>query len=122
MTLQETYEQFGGDFEGVMSRLPKEELVERFVRKFLTEPSYGNLVEGIREKDCEKSFRGAHSLKGVCANLGFSRLENSSKELTEFLREKQVDEVDWTEVAKLQEQIDVDYKEVIRSIQAYVEA
>ena len=40
----------------------------------------------LAEKNAEKAFRAAHTLKGVCLNLGFTELYKVSAELTEVLR------------------------------------
>ena len=61
-------------------------LVEKFARKFLDDPSYQTLVETMDKADYEEAFRAAHTLKGVCANLGFTQLFKVSSDLTEELR------------------------------------
>jgi len=48
--------------------------------------SFEQLKEGLEENDGEKAFRAAHTLKGVCLNLGFNGLNKLSSELTEKLR------------------------------------
>ena len=52
--------------------------------------SFEDLKEGIRLQDGEKAFRAAHTLKGVCLNLGFSGLGKVSAELTEKLRGRDI--------------------------------
>ena len=42
--------------------------------------------DGVAAQDGEKAFRAAHTLKGVCLNLGFTELYKVSAELTEVLR------------------------------------
>ncbi len=86
MTLQEFYDAIGGDYKGVMSRLMKEERVLKYVRKFLNDASFETLNTKIAEGDYEEAFRAAHTIKGVASNLGFSKLLDSSHELTEELR------------------------------------
>ena len=48
--------------------------------------SYQELVNALKEGRDEDAFRAAHTLKGVCLNLGFDRLYEVSAELTEKLR------------------------------------
>ena len=86
MTLKEFYDKIGGDYNGVMSRLMKEERVVKFVRRFLDDKSLATLDEKLAEGNYEEAFRAAHTIKGVASNLGFSRLLDSSNELTEELR------------------------------------
>ncbi len=38
--------------------------------------------------DTETAFRAAHTLKGICMNLGFDRLYEASYDITEVLRAK----------------------------------
>lgn len=86
MTLKECYETLGGDYEDTVKRLINENILRKFVVKFLDDPSYSELCRGMREKDAELAFRAAHTLKGVCQNLGFTALYESDNELTEKLR------------------------------------
>ena len=86
MTLQECYAAMGGDFEEVKSRLRSERLVEKFALKFLADPSYDTLTATMASQDYEEAFRAAHTIKGVCQNLGFTALMSSSSRLTEALR------------------------------------
>ena len=72
MTVKECYEKVGSDYDGVLKRLGSEALVKRFAVKFLNDPSFQDLTDGLAAKDGEKAFRAAHTLKGVCLNLGFT--------------------------------------------------
>lgn len=89
MTVQECYEQAGADYQDAMNRLGSEALIKRFALKFLQDKSYEQLQEGLAQKDAEMAFRAAHTLKGVCANLGFESLFKVSSALTEQLRGKE---------------------------------
>ena len=86
MTIKECYEKVGSDYDGVLKRLGSEALVKRFAVKFLNDPSFQELTDGLAAQDGEKAFRAAHTLKGVCLNLGFTELYKASVELTEVLR------------------------------------
>ena len=86
MNTKECYEYMGADYNNVMSRLGSEAMVNRFAISFLNDPSFEQLKEGLEENDGEKAFRAAHTLKGVCLNLGFNGLNELSSELTEKLR------------------------------------
>lgn len=90
MTVQECYEQAGADYQDAMNRLGSEALIKRFALKFLQDGSYAELKKGVEEKDAEKAFRAAHTLKGVCANLGFAGLYTVSSALTEKLRGREL--------------------------------
>ena len=86
MTVRECYEKIGSDFDKVLGRLGSEALVKRFAVKFLEDKSFEELTESLKEKDGEDAFRAAHTLKGICANLGLDRLYEVDCELTEKLR------------------------------------
>jgi hypothetical protein len=86
MTVKECYEAIGGDYEGVMQRLREENRVARFAGRFLTDPNFAQLKEGLEAGDVQAAFRAAHTLKGVCQNLGFTGLYRLASEVTECLR------------------------------------
>lgn len=86
MTIRECYDELGSDFDKVLSRLVSEALVKKFALKFLDDPSFGQLKTALTDKDVETAFRMAHTLKGICLNLGFDNLYAPSQELTEKLR------------------------------------
>lgn len=86
MTVRECYEKIGSDFDKVLGRMGSEALVKRFAVKFLEDKSFEELTESLKEKDGEDAFRAAHTLKGICANLGLDRLYEIDCELTEKLR------------------------------------
>ena len=87
MTLQECYAAMGGDYEGVMGRLRSERMVQKFVLKFLADGSYELLLESVEAENWQEAFRAAHTIKGVCQNLGFDRLYQSSSALSEAMRD-----------------------------------
>lgn len=86
MTLEQFYEKVGGDYRDVTSRLVSESLVKRFLLMFLQDPSFAQLQNALRSGDADSAFRAAHTLKGVCSNLGLNRLQSIAAQLTELLR------------------------------------
>lgn len=91
MTVKEVYDEMNGDYEGVVHRLMDDNRVQRFLLKFLDDTSYEDLKKAIEAGNCDDAFRAAHTLKGVCQNLGISVLFKSSDELTEYLRKGNID-------------------------------
>lgn len=91
MEIRACYESIGADFDAVLSRLGNEEMVQRFAVRFLEDTSYRDLERALQEGDVETAFRAAHTLKGVCGNLGFDNLYAVSVALTDKLREKTLD-------------------------------
>lgn len=71
MTIQECYKKMGADYQEVLGRLHNEAMIGKFVRMFLQDDSFQILEDGLRRGDVKEAFRGAHTLKGVCQNLGF---------------------------------------------------
>ncbi len=87
MSLKECYAVLGGDYDGVVSRFHGERLVQKFALKFLADGSYQLLQDSLDAQNYEEAFRAAHTIKGVCQNLGFTRLYESSARLTDALRD-----------------------------------
>ena len=86
MTIQEVYEEINGDYDDVIKRLRKPELVEKFTKKFLDDKSFKDLQKALDEENLEDAFRAVHTLKGVCLNLSFVSIFGVANELTELLR------------------------------------
>lgn len=116
MELKECYEAFGGDLKSVMERISDVNLIERFVKKFLSDPSYDNLCKFLAEENYKEAFRAAHSLKGVCFNLGIQKLGESASALTECLRGVETEPEDLEQCSVLYQQVVDDYKVVVEAI------
>ena len=86
MTLEECYTALGGDYQDVLGRLRSEKLVSKFLLKFLDDGSFDLLVTSMDKSDWSEAFRAAHTIKGVCQNLSFTRLFTSASQLCEALR------------------------------------
>lgn len=111
MSLQSCYTDLGGDYEGVVSRLRSERMVQKFVLKFLNDGSYALLCQSLKDRNHDEAFRAAHTLKGVSQNLNFTRLYESSSQLTDALRSGWGDNVD-----ELAQQVAADYDRTIAAI------
>lgn len=114
MTLQECYAALGGDYAGVSSRLPTERMIQKFVLKFLNDGSYDLLLRSMEAEDYAEAFRAAHTIKGVCQNLGFTMLYQSGSQLSEALRNGFT-----PEAPALMEQVKADYRQTVEAIRAY---
>ena len=119
MTVQELYEKIGGSYETVKSQMLKDELIHRFVLKFLNDKSYSYLADAVNSQNYEEAFKAAHTLKGVTLNLSFKKLSNSVCELTEFLRNRNNEQVDKPACDELMKLVTIDYNEVVNAINAY---
>lgn len=116
MTLQDCYAAFGGNYADVSARLHSDRLVQKFMLKYLDDQSFGLLCASMAEKDYEQAFRAAHTIKGICQNLSFTPLLNSSSELSDALRHG------WTpEADQFFEQVKIDQLALTTAIQAFRE-
>lgn len=86
MTLRECYKSLGGDYEEVLSRLGKEERIEKFMLRFPEDTSFEELCKAKEEGNHQEVFRMIHTLKGVSQNLGFAELYQASNVMTEAVR------------------------------------
>lgn len=86
MTLQECYVLMGADYREVSERLGKEPRILKYLGKFRQDSSYSSLCKALEEKNWKEAFACAHNLKGMCLNLGLTRLGSSAGALCEALR------------------------------------
>ena len=120
MTMEECYRKMGGNYAEVCARLSSPRLVERFAGRFLEDGSFETLCREMEAGRREEAFRAAHTLKGVCANLSFSRLLASVSRLTEELR-PDTDTIPGTAAALLEE-VRCDYRATAEAIREYMDA
>ncbi|MGN0437748.1 MAG: Hpt domain-containing protein [Lachnospiraceae bacterium] len=121
MSLKECYDALGGDYESVKERITNDAIIEKFLIKFISEPSYQNLSGALDKKDYVEAFRAAHSLKGVCANLGFKKLEMTSSIITEYLRDKDENQIDLVTCNELFDNVTANYDLVVNSLKQFLE-
>ena len=118
MNIEECYNRMGGDYAQVLLRLPSGALVKKFITKFLDDGTYQELCRAMEQGDRELAFRAAHTLEGVCANLGLEQLRASAGTLTETLR-LQADAIPSEAAAQL-EQIHADYRLTVDTIREFL--
>lgn len=109
MDLKEVYKELLGDYEDALSRLRKDERIEKYLIKFKDADYKENLLKTIEQKDYEAAFREAHNLKGVCQNLSLTKLADSASELTDSLRNGNVPQ----NMDELVSEVEKDYELVI---------
>ena len=73
----------GADYAPVLQRLGSERIVTKFALRFLEDKTFSGLCDALDAHDAEEAFRMAHTLKGICLNLGFEPLRQASSELTD---------------------------------------
>lgn len=94
MNVRECYEQMHGDYEDVKRRFLTDARIRRFALLFLEDRSMEDLRGAMGKRDCEGAFHAAHTMKGVCLNLGLSGLYRPVEQITELLRSSQFEEAE----------------------------
>ena len=92
----------------------REQTVRKFVYKFLDDKSFTCLKRLWVNKDYEEALRAVHTLKGICQNLSFTRLFESSSLVTKALKEN-----DWNKAVDMMPQLSKDYYETINVIEDF---
>lgn len=82
-------EDSGINVDDAMQRfMNNEKLWVRFLKKFEADKSYSELVAAMEEKNVEKAFESAHTLKGIAGNLALAKFLGLITEQTDYLRGK----------------------------------
>lgn len=121
MTLEELYSQIGGDYAEAIERMRKEELVSRFIVRFLDDDSCANMLASWEAGDDEAAFNAAHTAKGLCANLAITSLSGIATVLTEALRPGNDSLRASTDIDGLMAQFNEAYQHAVCCIKAYAE-
>lgn len=109
MNVHDFYLKIGGNFDDIMTRIPLENLIVKYLLKFLEDDNFNLLQEALEREDLESAFRASHTLKGICDNLGLTTLQEKFDELTECLRKY----YDQEKVQKLFQDVKEEYYRVI---------
>ena len=79
--------EWGVDWDEILDRfMGNEDLIAKFMFKFLNDQSMNDLTKYLNEGNVTEAFKAVHTLKGVGANLGLNGFLTPVKELTEILR------------------------------------
>ena len=122
MTLQELYQNIGGDYEQAMRILRMEKLLDKHIRRFTKNNVIENLLAAGQTLDPTALFEAAHAAKGVCANLGLKDLADAAGEITEEFRPGHARSLSDDEVRAKLEKIAARYSEITEGISAYENA
>jgi len=121
MTLQELYSQIGGDYEQALRVMRVEKLIDKHIRKLVTNGVVDGLVDAAERMAPAELFDAAHAMKGICANLGLTALAEMASEIAEEYRggnqRKLTDEQAKEKIA----QIEALYKKTAESIGKYAQ-
>ena len=119
MTVQELYESIGGSYDSARRILPMDQLIAKFVVKFLDDKSFEKIEAASRAGDGNGIFEGAHAMKGVCANLGLDGLSQAASELAEEFRPGNTRTMDDAAVAAKVAELKVLYDRTMEGIQKF---
>ncbi len=79
--------EWGVDWDEILDRfMGNEDLIARFMFKFLKDQNMNDLTKFLEEGNVSEAFKAVHTLKGVGANLGLKGFLTPVCELTEVLR------------------------------------
>lgn len=108
MATIEDLKQYGADTDTALTRLMgNENFYLKLIPRVFEDRNFDELSRSITDKNLEKAFEAAHSLKGVLGNLELTPLLKPVVEITELLRDRQ--DIDYTpyleEIKKQKEEL-----------------
>ena len=113
MNIQEFYDSIDESYENVSSRMMgNQKLVEKFVRKFLDDPTYDQIKEAVDKMDYDEILRTTHTMKGIASNLEFTHLQQKSAKAVDMISAGQREEV-----LPVIGEIEKEYQKVVDAIQ-----
>ena len=106
----------GVDVSGALERMgDSEELYETILGMFLTDENYENLKAAMAAGDKENALNYAHTIKGMCGNLGLMNLFTYSDDMVETFRGNRS-----CDVNLLMTQITEEYNRIIGILKKYL--
>ena len=112
MNLEQFYDAVNGNYSDVKRRISKDSSIIKYLRMFIDDKEYGNLIKSFEKKDYRGVFAASHTLKGVCANLGLDALQKSSSEVCESVRNTDPKE----DITPLVNAVTKDYENVMNAL------
>jgi HPt (histidine-containing phosphotransfer) domain-containing protein len=86
MTIQELYDQIGGNYDHAVQIMRMDKMISKYLLKLTDSDICDKLKEAAGSMDPGALFESAHAMKGVCANLGLDDLAAAVSEVTEEYR------------------------------------
>jgi len=113
-------EEMGMDVDNTVKRfMGNEALYLKFLNKFQADQSVANIQQYIADQNAEETFKSAHTLKGVAANLGLDPIARYASDIVELVRGKtQFSEVNTEKLGVLNEELKTAYEALIRLLTA----
>jgi HPt (histidine-containing phosphotransfer) domain-containing protein len=121
MTIQELYETAGGSYESAKRVMQLDKLIEKFIVKYVDDRSFEKLGASWEARDAVGTFEAAHTMKGVCANLGLDTLSAHASELAEEFRPGHERRLSDGEVQSRVDELRVLHEKAVSAIRAYAQ-
>ena len=121
MTIQELYSEIGGDYDQAIRVLRVDKLIDKHIKKLPNNGVVDGMIEAGNRMDPTELFEKAHSMKGVCANLGLTELSGLASEIAEEYRPGNSRTLSDAEVTERIEKISEIYKRTVEGIKRYEE-
>lgn len=97
MTLDELKSKGCNTDEGMARCMNNEDFYLKMVNMFFADSSkFDALGKALEAHDLDDAFEQAHALKGVCANLALTPIQDRVSEITELLRSRS--DMDYTDM------------------------
>ena len=91
--MKEKLVEIGVDYDEVLKRfMGKEDFYLRMLKKFLDDKNYEGLKQAVDQKNWAEAFTHAHTVKGLCGNLGLGGILDYVGPLTEEVRSEPYNE------------------------------
>lgn len=114
--IQELENAGGVDVAGALERMGgSEDLYQTILGMFLTDDNYEKLVDAMNKGDEEAALGFAHTIKGMCGNLGLMNLFHYSDDMVETFRKNRS-----CDVNRLMTQITEEHKKITEILQKYI--
>ena len=119
MTIQELYEQIGGNYDHAMQIMRMDKMISKYLLKLTDSGVCASLRQAADSMDAAALFESAHAMKGVCANLGLDDLAAAVGEVTEEFRPGAQRKFSDDEVKAKLEEIFAMYEKTEAGIESY---
>lgn len=119
MTLQELYEAIGGDYDQATRVLRMDKLIDKHIRKLTKNGVIETLIAAGETMDPTQLFESAHAVKGICANLGLTRIADAASDIAEEYRPGNARTLSDAEVAEKLQLVEELYNTTKEGIQRY---
>ena len=114
--MREKLEAVGVEYDEVLKRfMGKEDFYLRMLKKFLDDKNYEGLKQSVEDKNWQEAFTHAHTVKGLCGNLGLGGILEYVGPLTEEVRSEPYNEEN---IIAYMDKVTKAYEETVEVIQS----